>query len=630
MVRDQLDSEVNEFNHMLLDVNTENPFSYPEPPPRPPFIIGGEQILQWFKDRFQSSIRGGYNISFIVGEPGAGKSHFLSHLDYLFYETNTLKGIYTVYRARHEEVEERDLWTALLLNDNVLQRLKELIPLNDVQNSRIRLDAKQTILKYLQGNLNIDLLDTTTLHIMGESLSELLVKKNAGICLAIDNIDEYFRFIVEKYRKEVETENLEKHQGILGTLRSITSTFKTEQDKEQVKIRALTKFFGTLRSLTTGLKQIFILLACTTPVYTEIENASTDRTHARRIEFQAQRLKELNVSQAKMLVHKYMMWWAERHGTQLPLIREEGCYFRLPDGTEVSTYPFSETAIEYIHKVTGQFAGDIVCVCNQCIEDMRIKQKVYVVKDDAIFNVLEEARKRRPQLIPRMDVLNAERTRILQKLLENRLETLENQIKMKYLSGIDDETLINVVEKFTDVLGILKESVQPVRDYRDYTRVLSPDAYSKVWIYKDKKIFVKYIFGHCAPVGPQGREFGYDRKIELRDIIEAISQIEDGKVSHALFIKRWADTYSRATLHMTQMWKFSPVIEEFNIDETIYKIIAATEDTSEYKEDLIQYAETNYVNLKAKLDSLVEKAIHEETIEERRRRDKEALTTGVA
>lgn len=592
-----------EFKRKLLDINTDNPFRYPEPPPRPYFIVGGEQILKWFKDRFQQSIREGYNISFVVGEPGAGKSHLLSHLEYLFFETDSLNGIYVIYRARREEITERDLWTSLFLNDDVLKKLKELLHIDKIQNSKIRQDAKQAIIKLLQGESQIDLLTDKVLHVIAEGLSELLIEENAGMCIAIDNVDEYFRFIVEKYEQEY--------------------------GKEQGRNKALASLFGTLRSVTTGLKQILLLLACTTPVYTEIENAGADRTHARRVEFQAERLKELNSNQSKVLVNKYMTWWAERHKVKLPLVKEEGCIFSLPTKEELSTYPFSETAIEYFHKVTGQFAGDIVCVCNQCINDMRTEQKIYVVKDEIIFHALEEARKRRPQLIPRIDILSLERSKILQKLMEKRLSILESQTRNRYQAGIDDATLIDAVEKYADALGISKTSPQHAKDYRDPTRLIPPSASSRVWEYKGKRIFVKYILGPNAPIGPEGKEFGYGRKIELQDIVEVISQIEDDKASHALYVRRWADTYSHATWQMSQIWRLRPVMEEVTLDKTIYKIIAASEDTSEHRKDLIEHVES-FVNLRAKLDSLIEQAMHEETIEERRKKDREALAKGVA
>lgn len=588
------------FEKKLLDTSTDNPFRYPEPPPRPPFIVGGEQIVKWFVDRYHQSIRQGYNISFVVGDPGAGKSHFLSHLEHLFYERNSLKGIYVVYGARREEIDEKDLWTSLFLNDDVLRRLKQIISIDKVQKSKIRQDAKQIIVKLLERELQVDLLDSKTLHVVAEGISELLVEENAGMCIAIDNVDEHFRFISEKY--------------------------EMEYGKEQGKTKAIASFFGTLRSVTTGLKQLVLLLACTTPVYTEIENAGADRTHARRVEFQAERLKELALNQSLELVNKYLTWWSQRHETKLPLIKEDECAFVMPTGEKVSLYPFSKTAIEYFHRVTGQFAGDIVCVCNQCVNDMRTEQEISIVKDEVIFHALEEAKKRRPQLIPRIDILDHERPKILQKLVEKRLSILESQTRSKYQAGIDDATIIDAIEKYSNALGITKTSVQPAKDYRDYTRLIPPSESSRVWEYKGKRIFVKYILGPHAPIGPEGREFGYGRKIELQDNVEVLSYLKDDKVTHVLFVRRWADTYSRAAGRMSAIWRLQPVIEEINLDKTIYKIIGVVEDTSEHRKDLIEHIEKFYVNLKKTLDSLVERTIPERDVQESAR---DAVAKGV-
>lgn len=591
--------DVEVFAKRLLNKSNDNPFRYPEPPPRPPFIVGGEQIVEWFKQRYQQSIREGYNISFVVGEPGAGKSHFLSHLEYLFYEGNSLRGIYVVYGARREEIDEKDILTTLFLNDDVLERLRQIIQIENVSNSKIRRDTRQNIIKLLEGELQVDSLRSNALHQMAEGLSELLVKEDAGICIAVDNVDEYFRFISEKYEKEY--------------------------GKEQAKAKAITSFFGTLRSVTTGMRQLILLLACTTPVYTEIENAGADRTHARRIEFQAERLQELTSTQSLTLVHKYLDWWSLRHDTHLPTIQQEECAFLKPTGEKTSIYPFSKTAIEYFHKVTGKFAGDIVCVCNQCINDMRTEHKISVVKNEVIFHALEKAKKRRPQLIPKIDILDSERPRILKKLLKKKLNIIEQQTKHKYQNGINDTTLIDSVERYTDELGITKTEVEPAKEYRDYARIIPISETGRIWEYKDTKIFVKYVLGSQSPLRSKIRRFGYDRRIEVRDCAEIISYIEDDKVTHGLFIRRWADTYSDAAARMSRMGKLQGVIEETDLDATIYKIIGAVEDTSEDKRDLIRYVDGTYVNLKATLDSLVERTLGGIDLEEIRKRDKDTM-----
>jgi len=78
------------------------------------------------------------------------------------------------------------------------------------------------------------------------------------------------------------------------------------------------------------------------------------------------------------------------------------------------------------------------------------------------------------------------------------------------------------------------------------------------------------------------------------------------------------------------MWRLQPVIDEIRLDEGTYKIIGFVEDTSEHKKNLIEYVDDSYLHLKGTLDDLVERAVPEESLEERRKRDREALTRGKA
>jgi len=558
--------DINEFSKKLLI--EDNPFQYPDPPPRPPFMIGGEEYLRWFKDTYNHSIKHGYNVSFIVGDPGAGKSHLLRHLDYLFYVTESFKGIYTIYHARHEEIEEKDLWIQLFFNDDAIQKLHQILSIIKIQASKIRQDVKSNILKLMEGALQINSLDGKMLHDMAEGLSELLVNENAGMCIAIDNVDEHLGvYLSGKYGKE----------------------------------KALERFFGVIRSLTTGLKQIVVLLACTTPVYKEIKTVTVDRTHARRIEFQEETLKELTLSQSFELVHRYLEWWSKRHGMSLPL--EPEC--TTPIG-QVSVYPFSQTAIEYFHKVTGQYAGDIVLVCCECINDMKSEGSVSIVKDEVIIYALEKAQKKRPQIISKVDILKSDRAKILEKLMAKKLREMERRIRGKYVIGIEPTTIISRVEAFVDTLGVKVSEAPQVRNYYNPAQWIVPDESLKIWHYKDKRVAVEYIIGNRPPIGPKDRQT-YGRSINLQDIFNVGSLIEAGEASHALLLLYWAGGYDTPTHKVfEQKAKFGPILEEISLDDTLFKIIGVVEEGGEDKKDLVEHVDKFYLKLIESLDRLIQ------------------------
>jgi len=558
-------TENDEFDKKLL--TEDNPFKYPDPPSRPPFMVGGEEYLRWFENTFEHSIKHGYSISFIVGEPGAGKSHFLRYLDYLFYEANKFRGIYAIYNARHEEIEEKDLWLQLLFNNDAIHKLRQILSIAKIQSFPIRQDIKTNIISLLNGSLEIKSLDPTMLHQIGETLSELLVHAGAGMCIAIDNIDEHFRYLSDKYGKE----------------------------------KALEKFFGMLRSLTAGVRQILILLACTTPVYSEIKSVTVDRTHARRIEFQEQTLKELTLPQSFQLVHNYLNWWAEKHGVSVPMHSE--C---IVDDEDMSIYPFSKTAIEYFYKVTARYAGDIVLVCCECINDMKSEGKVLIVKDELIFYALEKAFKRRPQIISKIDILKKDRLKILEKLLDKKLKEIESRIRQKYSAGIEHDVLIDRVEAFVEMLGIRVNDAPAVINYYNPSRLVSSSEYLKIWQYRDKKIAVKYIIGDKPPIGSQERPT-YFRQITLQDIVDIGSLIEANEATHGLFALYWAGEYAKPLYKIwEQKNKFGPILDEIVLDDHIFKIIGVVEEGEDDKNDLATYVDNYYLRLVEKLDRLIE------------------------
>jgi len=580
-------SDLDEFHKALL--TKENPFWYPAPPKRPPFMVGGEEYLRWFKGTFVHSIGHGYNVSFVVGQPGAGKSHFLSYLDYLFYEKNAFNGVYTIFEARREEIDESDLWRRLLWTDDAVQKLRSILTINKIQASNIRSDIKGNIIKLVEGTLQIESLTSNTLHEIAVGLSELLVTENAGICLAIDNVDEYFRFLSDKYGKE----------------------------------KALERFFGTLRSVTTGLKQIVILLACTSPVYEQIKAIEVDRTFARRIEYREEMLKELSLGQTFEIVHRYMEWWAGKHNLKLPLVPE--CCFET-SSDQLSLYPFSKIAVEYFNKVTSQFAGDIVFACCEFVDNMKSQEHVSIVKDEIIIYGLENAAKKKPQIISKTEILKTDRAKILEKLMALKLIDAQRKTREKYISGVQSTKIIESIEAYASILGIGIRAVSSVPNFYNPTRWVSPEEALKIWEYKGRKI-VEFIVGGRPPIGTREIKT-YNRYIEPEDVIKAASFVEVGQATHILYILHWAGSYSKNCRRAgIEIIRFEPISAEIDLEDVLLKIIAVVEEGSEDRKDLIEHVEKYHVKLIETLERLQEQERPpEKSLEERHREIRRAYT----
>ena len=97
----------NDFNNKLLE--RQNPFPYPHPPEKPTFVIGGDQYLDWFKKVFLGATKQeGTSGIFLVGRPGAGKTHLLRHLKYLFSENGDYNGIYTMHTLSDLDIDEEE------------------------------------------------------------------------------------------------------------------------------------------------------------------------------------------------------------------------------------------------------------------------------------------------------------------------------------------------------------------------------------------------------------------------------------------------------------------------------------------------------------------------------------------
>ncbi|NIO38674.1 hypothetical protein GTO27_13410, partial [Candidatus Bathyarchaeota archaeon] len=162
-----------------------------------------------------------------------------------------------------------------------------------------------------------------------------------------------------------------------------------------------------------------------------------------------------------------------------------------------------------------------------------------VVKDEIIIHGLEKAARKKPQIIPNERILQTERVRILDKLMERKLAEAERKVLAKYASGIEAPKIVESVDAYASILGIEVSAVPTVRDFYNPTRLVTPKDELKIWKSKGRQI-VAFILGDRPPLGKS-----YNRYIEPQDVINAASFIEAGLATHILYVLYRAGTYSR-------------------------------------------------------------------------------------
>jgi len=540
-------------------------------------MIGGEEYVNWFEGLVANSLKQGYQQTFIIGVPGAGKTHLLRHLAYMYYEKKSIRGLFAIYKARASEFAERDLWVELFSDLDVITRLREILPQERIKTSGKEESLRLKLLELWQGSLKVDTLDDNTSHRLGTALCDLLVSQNASICIAIDNVDEYFRYLSDKCDRD--------YGAGVG------------------KEKAVEKLLGIIRSLTADEPLgILALLCITTDVYRDMKAAPTDMTHRRRFLEAPTELKELSRSQCIELVHEYMKTWAEKYGTALP-ISEPDCVIETSSG-QLSIYPFTEEAISWFYEVTRHAAGDIVCICSECIKDMQAQDKVYLAKEEYVIHALELAQRQRPGIIIKPDIYKTRRGEILRNLNDMKLKSFESAIRGKYVYGIDDSKLISSVEEFARLIGISSTEATPVKSYWNPGDQVLPDNTLKIWMHKDRKITVKYLVGKTMPAG-RGI---YTEEPKLQDINAVVSLIEAGQATHGVLFRYWVGTTppDRDAIRMTR--EFENILEFPSLDETAFKIIGAVDEGGEDKKELAEHVDKYYLKLTETLDGLVRRS----------------------
>jgi len=604
---------IDEFKNKLIDTNITNPFPYVDPHNswKAPMFIDTANYIEWYEQMILKANSQGYCISFIVGDPGAGKTHFLCHLNHLYYNEKKFNGIYAMYSAHEEErISSRGLWESFFTNDNVVDRIRKEIRTGEVENYTFNnISMRKIIMEYLNNPEAVSSFNSMQLLNLASGLSQLINYKGMHISIIIDNIDEYFRWL-NNLRSNNSLDNNDK-QDYYG-VNPNDDDFNT--------------LFSTLRSTATNVQGLLLILACTRPAYNPITSISVDRTYAGRVTYQDKILGPLTNSQAYELVSMYMNYWVKILDIHQPITEE--CLIYVPNNSPLNLYPFTKTSIDEIYKVTGQYARDIKTICCEAIDEMKIKKDMWIVKDHYLAEAITEAHKKRPQIVPKekLDEFYNRRSEWIRSSISSKINKLTEEAHRKY-KIITKEKMAEILDTYIQLLNFnLITDFSSIRNTynpnnwtnKEYLRIINININEN----QETGVLISYIFSDKPPINRS-----YFREIKLKDQTDVNSYFDNEFVSHALFIRLWSKQRPGAVLRNSRARELNEVIEDISIDEHIYRIIAAVEGTQDVIErsDLVEHVDRYYFHLRTLLEQLVEKTGQpvkswEERLREMRRR----------
>lgn len=579
------------FDSKLIEV--DNPFPYPHPPDRPPFIIGGESLLKWFDQSYNNTTRRKGTIGFfIVGRPGAGKTYFLKHLDFLFYDQRAWKdeekynGIYAYATLSNLDFSEDSLWKELFGGKDSKGRLASLITKKKVNSSQIRVDIRDNLLRLLDGSLNFN---TYEFRDMAKAITKLLPDKSA-ICIALDNVEEYL-------------DARKKHALSLGWA-------KTEEDSYAYAVDELT---GSIRNMTDCLRKGMVILAITDEIWKNVKDAvGRARTKGRRFQFTDNEelvLPTLSLPQCFQLVFKYMQNWGQENDLTLPDDQKE-CLCTIGSET-VSIYPFTPMSIDFAYKMTDKLPGDISCFCASCIDIMRNKRKqVEIVKDKLIIESMHEVSEKYKslgwgpkanQLIREMGSVIREQS-LISKLAE--LKKKLSDIKAEY--GEDRESITSSINRFADLRGIEISTPPNVPDAINESKTVVSHPDLKIWSFAETKFAVRYVLGDPTKFIPTVRMYG--DSVNSQPYREIMSLIKSDEATHGLLILLYQSEARRRLGHVIEgeLAAYGDTIRTLDLTEKLDEIRAVAEagETQELLAQLVDHLGNDPIYLRETLEAL--------------------------
>jgi len=487
----------------------ENPFSIHPSPQTREIMIGADRWLKEFAEIFRFATSESV-ISFIIGRPGSGKSQFINHLDYQFNRSdNGLKGFYTCYFPPDELFGTRNLCTSIVTEDNrkklkgVLDSCSEekLAALNVSEEIYLQLN------RFIKGNIDFEK-DQSTGYTTIKKLFSTIIRllkyyygEPAGICVAIDNIDEFLRNQQAKGKTwDDATVNL------FSTLRFFLDITKAEPRDES--------------------KGILVLLATTIDAYNKIYDAIRSdatlfrRTILSRVEEPQLVFDTLSESQCYELVNAYLSVWARKNKIFLP--KSQQCVVSCNGGREANIFPFSPLVIKHFYEASGGVPGAILAGCSYAINTLQHRKELFIFRSIHAKDIVERVYAHWPDFFPRQTIVSTELDpEILRERNEQIFSEIEHQIRNQYrFKEPEKEEIKKSINSFAELIDITQEPAELVPNYR------KPQNYVKVdniWNLNDKRIAVSFIL---------------ENEIRLNDLITMVSTLKTNylQVSHGLFI----------------------------------------------------------------------------------------------
>jgi len=565
-----------------------NPFPYPHPPDRPPFIIGGDSLLSWFARSYRNTKRqeGGTISYFVVGRPGAGKTYFFNHLEYLFYQPNgkQFDGIYAHISLSDQEFPESSVWKELFGGEKgSKQRLATLIPKDKIDSLPIRKDVKENLLKLFGGNLYFS---SSEYREIAKEISNLLPEE-AVICIALDNVEEY----IDARKKDAQSQSLAK------------------TEKESIAY-AVDKLMGSIRNMTDPLRKGMVMLAITDEIWPNVEEElrRIGRTKARRAESAENMiLGTLSLPQCLQLVHEYMQHWCTKNGLTLPQDQKD-CLYSIESKT-VSIYPFTPMAIEFAYEMTDKLPGDISCFCSKCIDILSNKGQVEVIKDKLIIEAMRvtaEARKALGWVPNAQRLINEMGPLIQEQSLLEELGKLKHEIRGDKEIGLTHETIVASLNQFVNLMGVEIRATQSVPSCINERKTILPNPLLEIWSFAETKFAVRYVIGDPRFFIPTARLYG-DR-VDSQPYEEIMSLINSEEATHGLLITlfKLEDRFKLGHIIMDELRNYGTTIQSLDLSEKLENImaIARARDDKELLARLVDRLGQNPINLRERLMAL--------------------------
>jgi hypothetical protein len=394
----------------------------------------------------------------------------------------------------------------------------------------------------------------------------------------------------------------------------------------QISEQEIKKFFNTLRSTSVNVSNMLLLLSCTTDAYNDLKEIQSDATYSSRITFHNKSLKPLNLTNAFLLISKYLEYWSLEYGVMPPVDRNS--ILRLSDKKELNIYPFTIESIKAIHSVGNQYARSIKTICNECIKYMKHDENFRIVQGKYLINMLEAANISRPSLVPndRIQRIKSEMPDYMKDDNALKISNLMKSHRYKY-EVITRAAVKKAFDSYCEHLGLNVEasvsSINRVNNpaYQTDANLLSIITYDKETT--SSRILLKYLISENRPI-----ENLYDRYIERQDVLDCVSYLQSDYADYGIIIRLWSGAARPPLMQYKSVRdNLDLTIIDFSIDYWIEQIMFLMNDVTDVESriELVNHLERHGVKFLSRIESFSSRSkvpirSHEDTLKDIRRR----------